>query len=163
MYKYSLIEDAGHPLFIFNTDYNYSVSLSFTNISHKLKSFESIQHIYIIDIDSFTEGITTKRVKDLKIGITISKIINDFINQNPEFLITFLCDDADNKHYLRFKKFKGWAANYGSGNIEVLSFEYPKPNRNKTYLTGVIFNPKFYSSNLITNLSKGQLDYFVNK
>lgn len=163
MYEYKLIEGAGHPLFIFNTDNNYQVSLSFYPVNGKLKSFKSINSIYNIDIDSFCSGISNNRIKDVKVGSTICYILDVFIRQKPESLITYLCDDSDNKHYFRFKKFKGWAQNYKSQNIGSLNFEFSKSGNRKKYLTGIVFDSNFYSSTLIEKLAKGQLEEIINK
>ena len=163
MYKYSLIEDAGHPLFIFNTDHNYQVSISFYPVDGKLKSFSSLGTIYNIDIDSYCKGVDSTRVKDLKIGDTVCSIVDAFINQNPESLLTYLCDDSDDKHYSRYRKFKGWASNYKSENIESLNFAFSKPKNGKNYLTGVVFDSNFYSAEMIQKLSEGQLEEVINK
>ncbi|GAA3655614.1 DUF6169 family protein [Flavivirga jejuensis] len=163
MYKYSTIEGEDHPLFIFETDNNYRVSLSFHPIKNRLKSFKSISSIYNIDIDSIRNGVNSTRVKDIKIGATICHILTNFIKANPESLITYLCDDADQRHYSRFKKFKGWAENCDSGDYQVLHFELSKPEKNKEYLTGIIFDSKFYSTKLIKTMSERQLETIIDK
>lgn len=54
---------------------------------------------------------------DPKIGITVTAIIQDFVDKDPLRILFFTCDTADGRQVARFRKFTTWFLWYHNGNF----------------------------------------------
>lgn len=144
MYKYSNVEGNKYPLFYFKTsnDYEYTILLN-------------KEYVSTIDIEVFQISVDClnceKPKKDLMVGKTIIYIIERFLKENPKIILAFICDDSDNQHLARKRKFCGWYKLYNVTDYDLLNFEYPIDFPKKTYYSSVIYDPKFYSKDYIVD------------
>lgn len=55
---------------------------------------------------------------DRRIEITIVAIISVFLSEKENSVI-YICDDSDNRHHIRKRKFDGWFKKNQTGELEI--------------------------------------------
>lgn len=71
--------------------------------------------IYSFNID-VEKGKSKEQPLDERIGITVSKIIIDFLAKNENAVI-YICDSSDYREHIRKRKFENWFKKSDNGSI----------------------------------------------
>lgn len=62
--------------------------------------------------------------KDFRTGDTIARIVETFFTKNPEAVLTYTCDDLDQKEYKRHVQFNRWFDRFSKGAIQLEKYDY---------------------------------------
>ena len=71
--------------------------------------------IYSFNLD-VEKGKSKEQPLDERIGITVSKIISDYLIKNENAVI-YICDSSDYKEHIRKRKFDSWFKKSDDGSI----------------------------------------------
>jgi hypothetical protein len=74
-----------------------------------------VSPIYALNIEAL-EGNPDDSLRDDRIGITVSKILN-LLFSKIENVIVYVCDSVDRRQYARKRKFDIWFYMYNDGSI----------------------------------------------
>lgn len=119
-YKYEIKENSYHFITISGVEYiAYFV---------EIKMFKAC-NVYSFSFDKYKQN---NSAYDVRIGITILKIIADFFEKNENTLL-FTCDDSDGKQTYRNRLFNNWHLKYGINEFD----KYDK-NINDTFASIII-------------------------
>jgi len=119
MYEYKTEESDNSSLFYFTNnsgnDFSVEVVDSLFEVEEKLA-------LYAVSIDCLNE----KNPKyDDNIGLTVCYIINQYLSQNPDIILIYICDSIDHRAHVRDRKFSYWYKRYNSNkNHQLLKFKY---------------------------------------
>lgn len=58
--------------------------------------------------------------EDKRIGLTVAKLLNDVLQNDPKSIVTFICDNTDKKAKKRLKLFKRWFKAHNEDKIALL-------------------------------------------
>ena len=154
MYTYKLIEDE-NPLFSFITDSGVKYVLELSKEDFGNNYFKDL---YILSFyPTIKQG--TKRINDIKIRATISQIIIDFLDNNKDALIHYICDSNDNRQYSRNRLFTKWFNE--SNTIDVYSkFNLNYPTEDLVYTLEFLFISGKYTSKDLEKKVKQQMNSF---
>lgn len=158
MYKYNLVEGENHPLFIFTTQYGDIINVGFIPTDYKV--IKGVEAIYSVDVSSVSNN-NGKIINDVCIGQTVSQIICNFMNDNPNILLNYVCESIDRKEYLRYRKFNHWNKTYSSEYHETLYYEFQSDET--TYYTSFIFNSTELDTEYITSVCNDEMSDLTNK
>lgn len=154
MYKYKKIEGAGHPLFLFRTLTGSEYKVSFTNYD----VLENIQ-IQMISVDC-----ENSRVKDILTGETINDLIQNYLSENPNVILAYVCDSEDERAAHRQRKFLGWYQLYAKeSRYSLRAYHVPVIELDLTYYTALIYDAEVYSSEFMDKFYKTQIKNYVEK
>lgn len=88
----------------------------FLDYSYMFNEYPEWQYrVYTLNVD-IAEGDPDLNGVDEHIGITIVEIVRIFF-QRLENVCVFVCDNADERHWARQRKFNQWFRKYNDGNI----------------------------------------------
>jgi len=154
MYQYKQIEDE-NPLFLFKTSLGVQYVLELTKDNFGCNYFNNLY-----SLSFYHTNDTSNKVKiDIKIQATISTIIIDFLNNNKEALIHYICDSSDNRQYGRNRLFNTWFNQSNTSNAySKLNINYPTPDIMYT-LEFIFFSGIYTNTDIETNVV-AQLDVF---
>lgn len=62
--------------------------------------------------------------KDFRTGDTIAWIVEAFFTNNPDAVLTYTCDDLDQKEYKRHIQFNRWFDRFNKGAIPLEKYDY---------------------------------------
>ena len=154
MYTYKLIEDE-NPLFSFVTDSGIKYVLELLK-----QNFDNIyfKDLYILSFyPVIQEGV--KLTNDIKIKATISQIIIDFLDNNKDALIHYICDSNDNRQYSRNRLFSKWFNE--SNTVDVYSkFNLNYPTEDLIYTLEFLFLTNTYHIKELEKKVKQQMNAF---
>lgn len=154
MYTYKLIEDE-NPLFSFVTDSGVKYVLELLK-----QDFDNIyfKDLYILSFyPVVSEGV--KLSNDIKIKATISQIIIDFLENNKDALIHYICDSNDNRQYSRNRLFSKWFNE--SNTVDIYSkFNLNYPTVDLVYTLEFLFVTNTYQIKELEKKVKQQMNSF---
>jgi Family of unknown function (DUF6169) len=104
-YSYEFLTDQSIKYLVYFIDYNF--------MFYQYPSLA--ENIYTINIDVL-EGDIEFTIEDERIGITVIEIFKIFF-RNIENAVIYICDNNDNRHFTRKRKFDFWFNKYNSGSI----------------------------------------------
>lgn len=142
-YNYEIKENSYHFITISGVEYiAYFLEMNMFNACK----------VYSFSFERPQQGNSTY---DLRVGITILKIIGDFFEKNENTLL-FTCDDGDGKQHYRNRLFDNWYKKYG-----VNEFDKHDKNIYETFTSIIIRkdNP-FYKETI--NEFEEFVSYFIN-
>lgn len=61
-----------------------------------------------------------RAIEDKRIGATVSKLLDDVLISDENYLITFICDNTDQKAHNRLKLFKRWFKSHNNDKVALL-------------------------------------------
>lgn len=137
MYTYKRGEGVEHPLFLFITERKFTFSVRFENFPYTIKDIGELRSIGV-DCDNGNNP-----PHDYRVGQTICAIINEYLLQNPHEIITYVCEDNDNRAKVRQQTFVRWGDQYNSERHKMITQDINTPNG--TYYTSLIFDPVVYN------------------
>lgn len=154
MYTYKQIEDE-NPLFSFVTDSGVKYVLELLKQDFDNEYFKDL---YILSFyPDVQEGV--KLSSDIKIKATISQIIIDFLNQNKQALVQYICDSIDNRQYSRNRLFTKWFNE--SNKINYYSkFNLNYPTAELIYTLEFLFITGNYNPKVLENKVRQQMNAF---
>ncbi|WP_421824873.1 DUF6169 family protein [Flagellimonas oceanensis] len=141
MYEYTREEGDDGPLFLFSTEFGLSYIVSFRQMG---KLNYPLHKLYSID---FLEKKGRKGKSDIKISTTILSIILQFIDENPECTLHYLCDINDGKQMHRAKLFTRWFSLCGANNWMKLDFKFD--GAPEDYMLSFLFDSHVYDEELM--------------
>jgi hypothetical protein len=154
MYTYKIIEDE-NPLFSFITASGVKYVLELLK-----QDFDNIyfKDLYILSFyPVVNEGV--KLSNDIKIKATISQIIIDFLDNNKDALIHYVCDSSDKRQYSRNRLFSKWFNE--SNTIDVYSkFNLNYPTEDLFYTLEFLFITNTYQIKELEKKVKQQMNSF---
>lgn len=154
MYTYKIIEDE-NPLFSFITDSGVKYVLELLK-----QDFDNIyfKDLYILSFyPVIQKGV--KLSNDIKIKATISQIIIDFLDNNKDALIHYVCDSNDNRQYSRNRLFSKWFN--ASNTIDSYSkFNLNYPTEDLIYTLEFLFVTNTYQIKELEKKVKQQMNSF---
>ncbi|CAM3527744.1 DUF6169 family protein [Flavobacterium chungbukense] len=154
MYQY-ISEEGLYPLFYFTTKHGLEYFVSFHKMNLDNTFFEKL---YSID---FYEANNQKFLSDPFIETTITSIINDFFENNPDIVLNYVCDSVDFKQDFRQKLFDKWYRNTSNNEFSKINFKYEVEHENIIYHLSFIFKTRFYNTNEIIEEVNLQLEEFT--
>jgi len=155
MYEY-ILEEGFYPLFYFTTKHGLEYFVSFQKMDFENDFFEKL---FSID---FYEANNQKFSNDPLIEVTITKIINDYFENNPSIILNYVCDSVDFKQDFRQKLFDKWYRNTQNNEYSKINFEYQIPEESMVYHLSFIFRTEFYKIEEVVEKVNLQLEEFTN-
>lgn len=154
MYAYKQLEDE-NPLFSFKTSLGVQYVLELTKDNFGCAYFNNLY-----SLSFYPTNTSSNKIKiDVKIQATISTIILDFLNNNKEALIHYICDSSDNRQYGRNRLFNAWFNQSNTSNAySKLNINYQTPDIIYT-LEFIFFSDSYTNTAIETNVVK-QMDAF---
>ncbi|MBP6431546.1 MAG: hypothetical protein KA319_07260 [Ferruginibacter sp.] len=104
-FYYSFTSEAGTKYLCYFITYDY-LFLDYPLIAPYIYSFN-------LDVES---GSSKEQPLDERIGVTVSKIIKQYLNNN-ESAVLYICDSSDYKEHIRKRKFDKWFKKSDDGTI----------------------------------------------
>ncbi len=104
-FSYQFISDTGITYHVYFLDYSYMFS-DYPDLADNVYSFN-------IDV---IEGNYTLAGEDERIGLTIVEVFGNFFKQYRNVAV-YVCDNADERHLARKRKFDLWFWKYNDGSI----------------------------------------------
>ena len=150
MYEYFILEGMDYPLFYFKNTYGNKF-----NVSFKPHDFLQGFNVFHIGVDCMN---SKKPEKDTKVGATVYSIIIDFLSDNYECLIAFVCDSTDNRHKLRKRKFNCWYNAYNESQYILKNYDIYVEEHDITYFTSIIFDPNIHPPQLINQTYGAEIE-----
>ena len=77
--------------------------------------------IYTLNIELISDSKGPKKPIDERIEITVAAILQSFFEE-VENVMVYICDNLDNKHHARKRKFDSWYAHTQNSQIEKYDF-----------------------------------------
>lgn len=102
MYEYKKEEGDDGPLFTFDTVYGLTFIVSFRHMG--VKDYP-LNNLYSLD---FVELNQIKSPSDSFISSTILSIVIEFTTEYNDYIIHYLCELSDKKHFYRSRLFSRW-------------------------------------------------------
>lgn len=62
---------------------------------------------------SYVKGINQEKSNSPRVSLTIVKICQDLFEKRPDYVLTYICENKDERGLARNRLFKGWINNYG--------------------------------------------------
>jgi Family of unknown function (DUF6169) len=101
----------------FSTDFQVEYRVYFTNGSTYFAAFPEISHL----VKAFGFEVNDSHVHEVphdpRVGATITFIVLQFFEQNPEGVLFFIHDGADGKEKGRKRKFDAWFKKIGATKL----------------------------------------------
>lgn len=107
----------GHNSYAFTTDYNIIYNVSFVEGSFYFPPFPDHFSVFEFSINVLSLGDNLSAPLDIKTETTIVKILNAFLS-NKENCAIYICQNLDNRHYARKRKFDTWFKQAQNESIE---------------------------------------------
>ena len=154
IYEYHQGEGTGYPLFLFQSDYGYEFGVRMEQFPIDFPDVSIIRTISV-----FCEPQKPPPL-DIRVGITVCHIIETYLLDNADEVMTYVCDNLDGKGHVRQDKFKRWYNCYGNGQLLALPHIISTPN--DEIHTCLIFHPSVYDENRIMASYKDEIDSMEN-
>ena len=112
-YPLKKLTDLSHE---FITDQGVLYKIYFLDYSYMFYEYPEIsQYVFTFNID-VVEPTSKKTSVDSKIAATIVEVFKHFfLNKNN--VVVYVCDNTDDKHYVRKRKFDSWFWRFNNGTI----------------------------------------------
>jgi len=138
-------KSSNNGIFSFTTDFgvNYSV------VIFKVETFSEYyfgNNVFDIAINCDLQNPP----KDKRVQITINELIASFLLENEHYILTFVCDFADNKHLARKRKFNNWFKLANNDDFVMHFLEYQIVDI--YYIFGIIYNTNTYGKELLSEI-----------
>lgn len=121
--------------------------------------FDNIFFKKLYSID-FYEANNQKFFNDPLVEITITNIVNDYFESNPDIILNYVCDSADFKQDFRRKLFDKWYRNTQNNEFSKINFQYQLEKENMIYHLSFIFKTEFYNIEYVIEEANLQLEKF---
>ena len=76
--------------------------------------------------------------------MTVCSIIDKYLSSNPNELLSYVCDDLDNRGASRQRKFSCWHSKYGNNGYTITPQTISSPDGTIIY-TCLLFSPNFFN------------------
>lgn len=105
MYKYTQKEDE-NPLFTFITDSGVTYILELSTYELGNPFFKNLYSLSFYPVTNINK--INKPIDDVKIKTTILNILTEFLENNQQGIIQYICDSSDNRQNSRNRLFNKW-------------------------------------------------------
>jgi Family of unknown function (DUF6169) len=128
-------KNSGQNTYTFATDNNVLYGVDFSNGSYYFARFPEYMSVFEISINVLSLGDNISPPNDKKVESTIVQILANFLS-NKEDSIIYICQNLDNRHYIRKRKFDLWFNQNQNDTLEKhdLTIDY----EDIAYLTSLI-------------------------
>lgn len=118
---YSLTKEEGLSYY-FTTDYGLEYVVYFMDYSFMFGEYlPPYIPVYTFNIELIAEARVLSKATDKRIEATVSAILRLFFEE-IENVMVYICDNLDNKHHARKRKFDSWYSNAINSQIEKYEF-----------------------------------------
>lgn len=142
MYNYKQGEGVDYPLFLFTSKLGFAFNVSFQVFPYNFIEIETIRSISVGCEDN------SKPPLDTEVGETVCCIIEEYLTHNNNELLSYVCDDLDQKGLARQRKFNSWHNAYGKGKFVAAPHTITSQDGTEIY-TCLIFDPLKYNEQAI--------------
>lgn len=134
MYNYKQGEGVDYPLFLFTSKFGHVFNVSFQEFPYDFIEIETIRSISVGCEDN------SKPPLDPEVGETVCCIIEEYLSHNNEELLSYVCDNLDQKGSARQRKFNSWHIAHGNGKFVAAPHTIISKDDTEIY-TCLIFDP----------------------
>ena len=104
-------------IFHFTTDNGIYYNIEFSDASYYFVNFPSYLSVYEFNIKVIQIGEPIAPPQDKKVELTIVSILETFFTTHTNSIL-YICDNTDQRHHARNRKFDSWFKNSNNTNLE---------------------------------------------
>ncbi len=128
---------SNHNKYIFETDSDILYSVEFTEGSYYFHRLPHYINVFEFSINILRVDENISPPFDKRVEVTVVKILSTFLSSRDNAVI-YICQNLDDRHYARKRKFDMWFKQNALDNLE--KYDLTVNYENMVFLTSLILN-----------------------